>query len=255
MREVPVVIFGDLDDSLFQTMRKCPPGEDVFPVAYDRAGAPLSYATRKQQRLFAWLSADAEFVPVTGRNSDAVARVRLPFDRFAITSFGGVILTPGGEPHPEWARHVEAESRALRDCLDVLRAATLALAEGQGVDLRATAVADRGMPLYLSIKHNHNDAAALERFAESLGRMEGYPADWRMHLNGNNLACLPPYLAKEHAVRFFMDHIAPPGALTVGFGDSHSDAPYIALCDYALTPTHTPLGRHLHTVRPYLHAG
>lgn len=252
--QIPVVVFGDLDDTLFQTLRKCPPGAEVFPVAYDRAGEPLSYATAKQQRLFQWLTADAEFVPVTGRNAQAVARVQLPFDRYAISSFGGVILTPGGEPHAEWAAHIEAQSRALNPLLEALCRDTLALAGRLGVDLRATPVTDHDMPLYLSIKHNQADAEALERFAHSLREMDGYPASWRMHLNGNNLACLPPYLAKEHAVRFFMDHIAPAGALTVGFGDSHSDAPYIALCDYAMTPTHTPLGRHLHTVRAYVHA-
>jgi hydroxymethylpyrimidine pyrophosphatase-like HAD family hydrolase len=248
----PVLVFGDLDDTLFQTRAKCPPGCELVPVAYDRAGQPLSFATEKQRRLFAWLTRDAEFVPVTGRNSAAVARVRLPFDRWAITSFGGVILTPGGRPDPAWAARMADESRAHHAALGELRAHVLALAAREGVDVRASEVCDHSLPLYLSVKHNAGDHAALAGLAERIAG-GGYPAGWRMHLNGNNLACLPPYLAKERAVAYFLETLAAPGTLTFGFGDSHSDAPYIALCDYALTPTGSQLGRHLHAVRAYAH--
>jgi hydroxymethylpyrimidine pyrophosphatase-like HAD family hydrolase len=248
-----VLIFADLDDTLFQTRPKCPPDAEVFPIAYDRMGAALSFATGKQRRLFEWLTRDAELVPVTGRNSEAVARVRLPFDRHAITSFGGVILTPGGAPHAEWAEHIATQSRAHLEVLETLREHSLELAGREGVDLRSTVLFDHEIPLYLSIKHNAADAPAVARFADTLAGNDGFPAGWRMHLNGNNLACLPPYLAKEHAVAYFLEHLAAPGSLTFGFGDSHSDAPFIALCDYALTPTGTQLGRHLHTVRAYVH--
>jgi hydroxymethylpyrimidine pyrophosphatase-like HAD family hydrolase len=252
MADVRVLVLGDLDDTLFQTRRKCPGGCELFPVAYSRAGEPLSFATARQRRLFEWLTAGAAFVPVTGRNADAVGRVRLSFCGYAITSFGGAILTPDGSCDPGWREHAAARAGEHAFALEGLRGAALARAAGDGVRLRATAVRDQGMPLYLSLKHEAGDAAALASFVAGIA--EELPGGWRVHLNGNNAACLPPWLAKEHAVRHFLEHVAPPDAVTLGFGDSHSDAPFLALCDYALVPSTTQLGRHLHAVQPYAHA-
>lgn len=252
MNDVPVLVLGDLDDTLFQTRRKCPEGCELFPVAYGRAGEALSFATARQRRLFEWLAASAAFVPVTGRNADAVARVDLPFSGYAITSFGGAILTPESACDAGWREHVSAHTAAHPPVLEGLRRAALARAARTGADVRATVVADQGMPLYLSLKHDAGDGAALASFAA--GFADALPAGWRVHLNDNNAACLAPWLAKEHAVRHFLEHIAPPDAVTFGFGDSHSDAPFLALCDYALVPAGSQLGRHLNAVQAYAHA-
>lgn len=248
---LPVLVLGDLDDTLFQTRRKCPDGCELFPVAYGRDGEALSFATAGQRRLFEWLVAGAAFVPVTGRNADAVARVELPFAGYAITSFGGAILAPERGSDAGWREHVAARATAHPPVLEELRRAALARAARDGAGVRATVVSDRGMPLYLSLKHNADNAAALASFVA--GFADELPAGWRVHLNDNNAACLPPWLAKEHAVRHFLEHIAPPDAITFGFGDSHSDAPFLALCDYALVPTGSQLGRHLSTVQAYAH--
>lgn len=252
MDDVPVLVLGDLDDTLFQTRRKCPGGCELVPVAYGRGGEALSFATAKQRRLFDWLRASAAFVPVTGRNADAVARVDLAFGGYAITAFGGVILTPVGASDAGWREQVAAHAAVHLPVLEELRRSALGRAARAGADVRATIVADQGMPLYLSLKHDAGGAAALASFVS--GFVDALPAGWRVHLNDNNAAFLPPWLAKEHAVRHFLEHIAPPDAVTFGFGDSHSDAPFLALCDYALVPAGSQLGRHLNAVQAYAHA-
>jgi hydroxymethylpyrimidine pyrophosphatase-like HAD family hydrolase len=252
MNDAPVLVLGDLDDTLFQTRRKCPPGCRILPAAYGRTGEALSFTTEKQRRLLDWLMGGAAFVPVTGRNGDALARVDLPFGGYAVTSFGGVIRTPDGGSDDAWREHVSRHAAADGPVLEALHRAARARAAREGVDVRAAVVADEGMPLYLSLKHQRDDAAALAAFAA--GAAAELPAGWRVHLNDNNAACLPPWLAKEHAVRHFLEHVAPPDALTLGFGDSHSDAPFLALCDYALVPAGSQLGRHLRTVQAYAHA-
>lgn len=252
MDDVPVLVLSDLDDTLFQTRRKCPEGCTLLPVAYNREGEALSFATARQRRLFDWLIARAAFVPVTGRNTAALARVDLPFGGYAITSFGGVIRTPQGGVDAGWREQVAVHAAAHPPVLEALRGAALARAVRDGADVRATVVCDGGMPLYLSLKHNAGAAPALASFVAEFA--DALPAGWRVHLNGNNAACLPPWLAKEHAVRHFLEHVAPPDAVTIGFGDSHSDAPFLALCDYALVPAGTQLGRHLCAVQAYAHA-
>ena len=60
-------IFLDLDDTLFQTLRKCEFGPDD-PALEVRAhlpdGTPNSFATRKQQWLWQWLQKDFKILPV-----------------------------------------------------------------------------------------------------------------------------------------------------------------------------------------------
>jgi predicted mannosyl-3-phosphoglycerate phosphatase (HAD superfamily) len=63
------------------------------------------------------------------------------------------------------------------------------------------------------------------------------------HLNGNNLAVLPKIINKESAVSYLIDVYRQqhPELLTFGAGDSKTDAPFMALCDYALIPKNTQL--------------
>jgi hypothetical protein len=251
LADVPVLVLGDLDDTLFQTLRKCPGGCELFPIAYGRDGGALSFATSRQRKLFRWLVADAAFIPVTGRNGDALARVDLPWDGYAITSFGGAILAPPGGSDAGWRDYVAAHAAAHSPVLQELRRAALSRAARERAAVRTTVVSDRGVPLYLSVKHEAGDAAGLASFVARLA--DELPPGWRVHLNDNNAACLPPWLAKEHAVRHFLENIAPPEVVTLGFGDSDGDAPFLALCDHALVPAGSQLGRSLHTVRAYAH--
>jgi len=63
------------------------------------------------------------------------------------------------------------------------------------------------------------------------------------HLNGNNLAVLPKIINKESAVSYLINGYKQQHLelLTFGAGDSKTDAPFMALCDYALIPKNTQL--------------
>ncbi len=67
------------------------------------------------------------------------------------------------------------------------------------------------------------------------------------HINGNNLAALPKIIAKEHAVAYLLakHHQEHGEVLSFGAGDSNTDAPFLALCDYAVVPKNKQLGRKL----------
>jgi predicted mannosyl-3-phosphoglycerate phosphatase (HAD superfamily) len=57
---------------------------------------------------------------------------------------------------------------------------------------------------------------------------------------------VPRFLGKEQAVRHVLGrHVGPGPVLTLGVGDSHSDAPFLSLCDFALLPRGCQLGQHL----------
>jgi len=230
----------DLDDTLFQTRRKCPPDVApglLTPLGYLKDGTPLSYATPRQMAFLGWLADTCHLVPVTARSLDALRRVRIPFTA-AICAHGGVVLTDDGERDPVWAARIAAEAAAHSAELDRLAAAIAA--EGDPA-IRVRVLAEGGVPLYVLAKHADADADALFRAVDAA--VPALPPGWTDHRNGNNVALMPPYLGKAHAVA----HILPalrarfPDAPVIGIGDSHTDAPFMGLCDYAMLPTGSQL--------------
>ncbi len=232
------VLFVDLDDTLFHSYRKVTDGVGT-PIAFDRNGEPVSFMSAKQRALCEWLLRDADIVATTGRSAEAYRRVDLSFAGYAICSHGGLILLPDGRPEPRWRERIAAQVVAHQLDFVSLLDAVREQAKRAVVDVRVQAISECGLDLYLSIKHNRADAGELAQLAVVL--MAELPAGWRLCLNANNLAVLPPFLGKELAVAWFLREIAPGDALVLGFGDSLSDIPFMALCDYALTPSRSQL--------------
>jgi hydroxymethylpyrimidine pyrophosphatase-like HAD family hydrolase len=231
------IVFVDLDDTLFSTLRKDPTA--TLAVAFDRQDQPRSFMSERQRAFLAWLSRDALLVPTTGRNREAFRRVRLPLDGYAICSFGGLILTPDGEPEPHWHARMATAAADCQVLLTRLTERLLELADERGLDVRARVICDADVPFYVSAKHNRDDSAGLESLSAAI--LPLLPDGWQLHLNDNNLSIMPPFLGKEHAVAWFLQEIAADGAFAVGVGDSLSDAPFLALCDYVVTPSRSQL--------------
>jgi hydroxymethylpyrimidine pyrophosphatase-like HAD family hydrolase len=100
-------------------------------------------------------------------------------------------------------------------------------------------ICDADVPFYVSAKHNRDDAAQLEALSAAV--LPLLPDGWQLHLNDNNLSIMPPFLGKEHAVAWFLQELGGDCAFAVGVGDSLSDAPFLALCDYVIAPSRSQL--------------
>ena len=80
--------------------------------------------------------------------------------------------------------------------------------------------------------------------ARAAARLRPYLGEHcRLLQNGNNLAVLPAWLDKAHAVAHLQQHYrAQYGAiLSIGMGDSTSDLPFMRHCDYLLTPAESQI--------------
>lgn len=242
MRAIALV---DLDDTLFQTLRKCPadvPRERLVPLGFGRDGAPLSYATPRQMSLIGWLAETSWLVPVTARSSEALMRARVPFTA-AICAHGGVIIGEDGEPDADWHAYAEAEANSLQPALDSLRDRVAAEAERRGVPLRVRVLGEGELGLYVLAKHEETDEEALHAVIDAVAG--AVPAGWTVHRNGNNVALMPPWLGKQNAVAFLLPRLRArhPDAPVIGIGDSLTDAAYMAICDYAMMPSGSQLAR------------
>src|SRR5262249_9640866 len=146
-----------------------------------------------------------------------------------------------GTLDPAWDAVVRPQTREVAGELAATLRATQTFIDARGLGIRARSIADFDMPLYLVLKHPSGDVAALTTVLREhwTGIDRGR---FFIHHNGNNLSLVPRFLGKERAVRHILQtHVGPEPVLTIGVGDSLTDGPFLALCDFALMPRDCPL--------------
>ena len=243
-----IYAFVDLDDSLFCSARKCPPGVVLQPAALLKNGETISFTSPRQRLLLGWLQQGATTIPVTARSVQGLARVLLAFSGPAVASFGGVILDAQRRPDPRWAARMQAALAPARPLLEQACEGLVAAIATRGIDAWAQLVHEDGQAQYLLAKHRAADVAALQALrTQVLLPWAAARPGWRVFQNDNNLVLLPPGLDKSHAVAHVMAELrARHGEiLSIGIGDSLSDAAFLGLCDYAMTPRDTQLSQRL----------
>jgi hydroxymethylpyrimidine pyrophosphatase-like HAD family hydrolase len=240
---VNAIIFADLDDTLFQSRRKCPVDEApeaLVPLGFRADGTAAGFATSRQMSFLAWIAAGACLVPVTARSRESLSRVRLSWD-FAVCAHGGVIVE-NGRRDEAWHRQVMQGAERAKPVLDRLRL-LLERAGGQGLSVRL--VEEGGAALYLLAKHRLSDVEALHSAAGNVA--EQVPAGWSLHINDNHVSIVPPFLGKRRAVERLLPRLRAlyPDATTIGIGDSVADAGFMSICDLAMVPRGSQLAGHL----------
>lgn len=238
-------LFVDLDDTLFSTLGKCAADHDLQAAAFLKDGSACSYTTATQ-RTFLQMAADGmTLVPTTARNRDALSRVDIPFNDHKIINYGGVILTPEGQPEAAWMTQMQAQMQAALPGLQQVMGVIDDYAAANGYGARARLIEDFGVAFYVVVKDPGKVAANLVVLAEQAVApwIAGAGKDFYVHINGNNLAILPKALNKAHAVQYLMTQLRQLHGeiMTMGMGDSRSDAAFMALCDYAVVPKGTQL--------------
>lgn len=236
------VTFLDLDDTLLQTRHKCPPEEPVEPVAWQRNGEPMSYMTSRQKAFLDRMESLGSLVFVTARTTDSLRRVRLPENSWHVTSFGAVIRDPAGNPLTAYNNSVIADLAPMATVLEDLKKQLQDASVGTGVRVRL--IDDEGLPVYIVAKHPGGLASALDplvSFARTI-----LPQHFFLHRNGNNLALVPHVAGKERAVRYMIETLFPATEWTsLGVGDSHTDGPFLACCDWRIVPSNSQLSRRM----------
>ena len=248
------LVLADLDDTLFQTRRKLRGRDDGGLVVMSRLidGSPSGHATPVQRALLGLFDGCA-IVPVTARSREALSRVDVPAAP-AVCANGGCILGDDGELDAGWHALLGERAAASAAASGAGVDDVLALVDARrgSLDVRRWIVAEAGLPLYVVAKGNAPEGTDLDALRASLAG--ALPDGWRTHVNDNNLALLPPWLAKRDAVAHLLPRLrrGRPDVPVIGVGDSLSDAGFMDLCDYALAPTGSQLWRAAVADSPWL---
>lgn len=238
-------LFVDLDDTLFQTPGKCTGNEDLRPAAYMKDGTVCSFTTRRQRAFFELIDREMTLIPATARNHDALNRVGLEFSSYSIIDYGGVVLEPNGSPDLFWSETIRADMMRALDGLNQAIELIDRYSDSVGMKGRARLIEDYSTPFYVVVKDPDKQAERLEPiecevlapWIATLGQ------DFYIHRNGNNLAVLPKTLNKARAVNYLQNRLRAEHGdiMTLGMGDSKSDARFMAACDYAIVPSGSQL--------------
>lgn len=243
------VAFVDLDDTLFSSVRKQVSADKLVPAATLADGSVICYSNPVQRFLFAMLKTHATIVPVTARNVAAIRRVLLPLHGPAVCSHGATILGSDGQTDAVWRQVMDTHLAEVQDSLVDFLEMARCLRDARGNTVRAWLVDDGGYPAYAVLKHPSQDEEAIRQLAQTsvTAWLKEHPG-FRLHVNGNNLAVLPPRVRKAAAVFHLIEQFRSRGKATVvvGAGDSNSDQEYLSLCDIIVLPTRSQLAEALH---------
>jgi hydroxymethylpyrimidine pyrophosphatase-like HAD family hydrolase len=242
-------LFVDLDDTLFQSSRKCVAGESLMPIAHAPDGAPNGFMTQRQQKVFSLLSSSMTMIPVTARDLNAFQRVSIGVSPFAIIDFGAVILNTHGQPDMDWLERSRGLVRESSSWMESLKGEIDDLIRSTQLNAICRMIHDFDTPFYLVAKYREGDAGALDRIRLEVVEqwVRDHPGLAVVHVNGNNLAVLPVGLDKRHAVLHVQERLRAgcESMTTWGMGDSLSDLGFMSCCDYSIVPTRTQLGQRL----------
>lgn len=241
-------IFVDLDDTLFQTNRRCSPADDFTIATTDKSGQPLSFMKPRQKMFVDWMNHTGKLIPVTARSVEALSRVKMNFSHGAVCSHGGTILNADGSVDQQWHDQVEAGLHSYQSLLANLPELLLKAAVPYG-SIRTWIVEENGLGLYAVAKQNEPVSLFLKELVNHLP--PEYRSQFYIHSNANNLAIIPKAISKALAVRYLMENKLHDidDSFLLGFGDSLSDFEFLAECDWFGLPkssqTHQWVHHHL----------
>ena len=244
-------LFLDLDDTVFQTRRKCVSLEGAIPASYNRHGEPSSYCLPKQQHLLNLLDEQWRIIPTTARTRDAYHRVNLAinFNDGAILNHGATIINETDQEDEQWWQQLKPQLVQLQSIFIQLEQQIKQFSKQHQFDIMTRMISEIDLNYYLEVRHNQALSLPLQQLLNDCIQplLQEFKGTFESHLNSNSLTILPCIINKSHAVNYRINQLKHQYGeiITMGMGDSLSDAPFIRLCDYAMIPNASQIHRQL----------
>ncbi|MFW7523725.1 HAD family hydrolase [Vibrio ostreicida] len=243
-------LFTDIDDCLIATEKKHPQGTALDVAALDIDGNPRSFVSPKQKALLNIFSkSNSNIIPVTGRSLDTLNRVNITalFNSWKVVSHGALIIDVDGNIDSGWMKHQRDEFSlpCWSELLNDLNHRINQLIESAGLAAASYVVSEGDVDCYICIKCQENtDYNSV--FDQACDLLTSVDMQLKIHINGRNMALLPPYTSKARAVEYLIkSHSLDKNTLMVSLGDSLSDLPFMKKADFALMPTNSQISNNV----------
>jgi HAD superfamily hydrolase (TIGR01484 family) len=238
-----ILLFIDLDDTLFQTRRKNSQG--IIPATRTALTGKGSYMTQAQKLFFDLFneSKKVKIIPTTARDLKQYHNTLLSDSAridTAILYFSGMILEKDHE-EKQWQQQIQRAYQQLdKSILQLfIEVKTIIAAHPQFILYNVD-------DYYITVKAKQDCPIAIrETIFSQLKTMEieGY----FIHQNDRALSLLPQFLNKKFAVQYLIEKYQP--SLTLGVGDSLTDLSFMAVCDFRIFPKNTQIETLLNVIK------
>lgn len=190
------------------------------------------------------LLAGADLIPVTGLDEEELLNVPAAFTSWQILRHGAAVLNPDGEEDPAWRRLTRETLREREDALRLAFQAAQHIGWLGQLGTQAELHERQGLPLMVTLRHPHGLAHALAAAAREWRTWLGdspFRGELRLIERADGLTLLPREVNPESAVNYVLERLEEEPELTLGVSAFASDAAFLALCDYAVTPGAGPV--------------
>jgi hydroxymethylpyrimidine pyrophosphatase-like HAD family hydrolase len=217
-----IIYFSDLDDTLFQTKRKCNNGIHIATTSVKQENT--SFYTKEQKEFLDHILIDNNslLIPITARTKDQFQRTLLYKENFTpiyANYYGGYVNYKG--------ERCAAYDEIIRPTLNKAQKEVdhfISIIEKKIYTPLDTVNVDQ---YYHVINSVSNDELIYikELFSTSDIKFDIYQ-------NEKNITILPSIINKKNAVKFLCEILEP--RLTIGLGDSISDIEFLNFCDFKI---------------------
>jgi len=230
-----ILLFIDLDDTIFQTKEKNPVA--TIQVTFAPNSNKNSYMTESQHLFFELFnqSKNVKIIPTTARDfrqyHNTFFSQKLQSET-AILYFSGIIIDEGIEDE-EWTAKIQKAFSQLKISIkQVLDNVQKIIEKNPQFSIYNV---DN---FYITIKANVDCPENLRESIFSQIRTLK-TEEYFIHENGRQISLVPLFLDKYHAVNYLINKYKPK--LTLGMGDSLSDLPFMQDCDFMILPKNSQI--------------
>lgn len=235
-------IATDLDGTLFSRAHSHGAIAATWRKVENGSLVPSSWMPATRHALFSRLSTVLPLIPVTARDADSFARVKVesvPLQSGAILANGAILLNPGTmQSNAEWDSRMATELAPWTPVLNEM--------------MRVLAVQSGGSVIPRLVEsHTPHPAYMVAKAAEGFWSTETglklrealAPFGCRVAELGRELQVLPPPVSKRNGLHGFsmLHHGGVPPLLA--FGDMVEDLGFLLDAEFAAAPVDSPLAR------------
>lgn len=232
------LVFTDLDDTLFSTMRKQPEYkvEECFVGTVKANGEPSGYLNPHQKAFFDRINSIGEIVPVTARVTEQLDRAIIIKGFKHAAWYQGALVKINNEIDKEWQDISFSALSAVQNDFEKLYKSLYGNNKFNDLHIILDRFKDLdGMAYQFYIERKEKNRKII-----SMDLLEDYikqyldPNKYYIHQQFDYISILSKEINKAKAVKYMKEKLNP--ILTIGCGDSDVDVSFMRECDYAIFP-------------------